>query len=105
MTLLQSVQKSLKEVPADSKDAAARDLAIRYAKAIDANEYGDELKVLGPKLLSVLESFMLTPKARASVLKGAADNEPVNKPSPADELRARRAARKPGPSTVDSTAG
>lgn len=80
---------------ADSTDAAAMELAMIYAEAIDL---GGDVAKLGPPLLAALEALHLTPRARAS--KGGTT---VGGSSPLDELRARRARRDNAPA-LDATA-
>ncbi|GLI00316.1 hypothetical protein Pa4123_55920 [Phytohabitans aurantiacus] len=80
------------------KDQAAAELALTYARAIDA---GGDLTRLGPQLLTALEALMLTPRARAAALKvvGGDSSTPAAAPAapapgnPLDELRQRRTAR------------
>lgn len=83
-----AVTRALAEVTVQTADAGVIELALTYAREIDA---GGELQKLGPALLSVLESLLMTPKARAALVKGVKDVEPPK--SPLDELRARRNAR------------
>lgn len=85
-------------LPIDA-DKGAAELARTYARAIDT---GGELEKVGPLLLAVLESMLLTPKARAAAMKGAKDDRPAA--SPLDELRARRAARQRHAETGDTAA-
>lgn len=74
----------------DARDAAAVELAATYAERVDL---GDSIEKIGPALLATLESLLMTPRARAALVKGAID-EP--KPSPLDELKQRRAQRSAG---------
>jgi hypothetical protein len=79
-----SVQASLTDV----KDKAAAELALTYARDIDA---GGDLAKLGPALLACLTALLLTPAARAAAMKGVPS---ANKPaSRLDELRERRARK------------
>lgn len=87
MSLEDAVHAALEDVSRETPTQGAAELALTYARAIDA---GGDLDRLGPQLLNVLESLLMTPKARAALLKGAKD---VNVSSPVDELRARRAQR------------
>jgi hypothetical protein len=82
-----TIRESVEESTAKCKDAAAVQLALKYADAIDAE--GDLAK-LGPKLLAVLESLGLTPKGRRKEEDSDSHNSPV------DELKAKRAARAAG---------
>lgn len=82
-----ALDKALLGLILDQVDGAAVQLAREYAQAIDA---GSALDVLGPKMLSVLESLGMSPRARAAITKEA--NRDAG-PSPLDELRARRDAR------------
>lgn len=77
----------------------AAELAMTYARKIDA---GGDLEKLGPQLLAVLESLLLTPKARAAAMRGEKNDSPAK--SPLDELRARRAARQRGTTDLDTAA-
>lgn len=76
--------------PVTERDVAAKELALFYARAIDAD--AEMLDTLGPKLLQALESLLLTPRARAAALRKGAPGDPNSK-SPLDDLRARRARR------------
>lgn len=71
---------------ASKSDAAAVALATKYAQVIDADL--EPLAKVGKGLLDTLVELGLTPKARASVMKGQA---PAT--SGLDELRARRERR------------
>jgi len=81
----------LREMPLTPGDAAAAELAVHYATAIDAS--ADDLTKLGPALLAALESLGMTPRARKSLVKGGDGDGPT---SPLDELRQRRADRDAG---------
>lgn len=80
-------------------DRGAAQLALAYARQIDG---GGDLDKLGPQLLAVLDALLLTPKARAALVKGAKDERPPQ--SPLDELRKRRAARQRDTAPVDTPA-
>jgi hypothetical protein len=72
------------------QDDMAVHLAMEYARALDRDV--SQLEKLGPKLLATLESLLMTPKARAAIVKGAPSGSgPVL--NPLDELKQRRAAR------------
>ena len=79
-------------------DQGTAALALTYARTIDS---GGDLDRLGPQLLTVLDALLLTPKARAAVMKGG---KPDALKSPLDALRARRSARQRDAETVDPTA-
>lgn len=80
-------------------DLGAVELAITYAAAIDA---GADLEKAGPLLLAVLESLLMTPRARAATGKGGDHGDRGS--DPLDELRARRGARVNNPPAVDPAA-
>jgi hypothetical protein len=88
--LEKSVRTALNAVT-DERDAGAVQLAITYAQRIDAFE---PMEKLGPALLQCLESLLMTPRARAAVVKGVADD--AKPTSPLDELRRRREHRTAG---------
>ena len=96
MGLAESVRAAVAALDVLPCDAGAAALAERYAAAVDA---GGDLEKLGPQLLAVLESLLMTPRARAAAVKGATGATIAA--SPLDELRARRAARERGPEAVD----
>lgn len=93
-----SAALSVEGGPVTERDVATRELALFYARAIDAD--AEMLETLGPKLLATLDSLLLTPRARAAALRKGAPDDP-NARSPLDELRARR-ARRDRAETVDS---
>ncbi len=96
MTFVESLTQSLAGITVADQDKVMVELAHRYARALDAD--GDPIK-LGPLLQSCLETLLMSPRARATVLKGGArDNRAVNK---LDELRERR-ARRNGAEDLDS---
>jgi hypothetical protein len=70
-----------------AQDRATAELALTYARYIDA---GDDLSKLGPALLSCLAALGMTPAARKAALKGGNGGTAA---TPLDELRARRAKR------------
>ncbi|MEZ5411041.1 MAG: hypothetical protein R2761_23625 [Acidimicrobiales bacterium] len=89
MSVRSALESSLPSLSALSPaDGAAVELARAYADAIDRDP--DELVKLGPKLLDVLGSLLMTPKARAAVATGAPELPEGN---PIDALRERRAER------------
>lgn len=100
MALETSIRAALEKLPLEPQDAGTAELALTYAQAIDNGSA--ELEKAGPQLLAVLESLLMSPRARAAILKGGR-NEPVAR-SPLDELRARRAARTSGTTSVDTAA-
>lgn len=83
------------------RDAAAVELATAYARAIDSDLA--DLSKAGPALLAVLESLLMTPRARAQATKkgGVQDGPRADK---LDELRERRRARVDGTAAVDAVA-
>jgi hypothetical protein len=84
---------------ADDAAAALEHLA-KLEIALSAHTTASDL---GPKLLAVLESLAMTPRARVAVIgKGAPTREPAA--SPLDELRRRRRARADRATPVDTTA-
>lgn len=85
------VAASVQVLDLKPQDAGTAALAITYARQIDG---GGEIKTVGPLLLATLDALLMTPKARAAVLKGAT-HEPAQS-SPLDQLAARRAARNAG---------
>jgi hypothetical protein len=98
MSLETAVQRALAEAGSEPSDSGAVELALVYAREIDA---GEEVRQLGPLLLACLDALMLTPKARKAVLKEAKDDAVQ---SPLDELRARRAARTNRAQALDAAA-
>lgn len=95
MRVLRDAQQLLEPVVAEvvgklslsPEDVAAAALAVRYAAEIDAAENrGEAMEKLGPKLLTTLEALGATPAARAR-LKGGATSRAENR------LAALRAAR------------
>lgn len=95
--LEEAVRAALLELDLSKRDWGAARLAVAYARAIDQRSCPEcaskraVLDELGPKLLTVLDALLLTPKSRAVRAKGGVTDEPVK--SPLDELRAKRAAR------------
>lgn len=91
MSLTDSVRMGLATLaPMDDRDRAVADLALGYAKQVDAGDV--ELLDAGPKLLAALAALLLTPAARAAAVKAAPTSTP--KADPLDELHARRAAQR-----------
>lgn len=99
MTLEGAVRTALDALNLGPSDQGTAELALCYARAVDAEGGLDKL---GPQLLAVLESLGMSPRARASITKGATNGSPSA--SPLDELRARRAARQRDPEAVDAAA-
>ncbi len=91
MGMEQSVRASLEALEPDTRDQAARDLAVMYAGELDVNP--EAIGELGPKLLAVLEALGMTPRARAAATKVPPGGVVRN---PLDEMKARRAARAAG---------
>jgi len=94
--LVSAVRRSLHGLDLAAADKGAAELALNYAKQIDD---GHDVKVFGPLLLAVLESLLMTPRARSAVLRGVARDD--NAPTPLDQLRARRPARVDDAAAVD----
>lgn len=84
--LTQVVRESLAAVQVEPRDAAAAELALTYAAAIDE---GADLSKVGPALLATLDALGLTPRARKAV-KSDGQQPSAN---PLDQLAARRAGR------------
>ena len=97
MKLVSAVRRSLRGLDLAEADKGAAELALTYARQVDD---GHDVKVFGPLLLAVLESLLMTPRARSTVLRGVARDGDTA--SPLDQLRARRAARGDDAETVDS---
>jgi hypothetical protein len=88
--LATALRDSLEAVEHNPEDAAARDLALTYAAAIDAARLDvDTLTDLGPKLLTVLAELGMTPRARAGVLRHLRDDDDADD-GILDDFRARR---------------
>jgi len=101
MALLATVvRRAVKELEGPDLDRAAAGLAVKYAVAIDEDD--TRLEKLGPQLQSLLESLLMTPRARAVAVKGGRGDD--KRVDPLDELRARRAARVNNPPAVDTPA-
>src|SRR5688500_1983988 len=100
MRLAESVRAAVDALELTPADQGAAALAIVYAAAVDAGAV--ELYKAGPQLLAVLESLLMTPRARAAAVKGAPGASPAA--SPLDELRPRRAGRHGDAAAVDPAA-
>lgn len=98
MSILDSVNQSIAALDLDDKDSGAVALARLYASQIDAKP--DRSDTLGPKLVDVLDRLFMTPKARASAMKGTP--HVVQTENPLDELRKRRSARTDRAPSVDT---
>lgn len=96
--MLHALDEALKALDLGQADAAAVELAKVYARAIDAD---GPIDVIGPKLLAVLDSLGMTPKARAAQ-KGGSGDKPAS--DPLDELRQRRRARRDRAADLDTAA-
>lgn len=94
-----AVRESAKANGFGNADAAAVELAATYGAAIDA---GGDVDKTGPLLLAALESLLMTPKSRASTLKGGDRDDRGS--NPLDQLRARRSARVNNAPPVDTAA-
>ena len=68
--LLPQVQHTIAQLELRPEDSAAATLAERYAAAIDADP--EQLRDLGPRLLTCLVELGATPRARATAGKGGA---------------------------------
>lgn len=130
MKLQTATRRAIRQVDLDPRDVAAAELALEYARQIDAAHQVraslvkvlrevEELDVdvhdrllplatrieqvhvvglLGPKLLGALVELGLSPRTRASLMRGA---QRGSRRSPLDEIRARRAARQHDTAPVD----
>lgn len=96
MALREEVEAALVAQPVEARDAAAAELALTYARAIDD---GADLSKVGPALLAALEALGLTPRARKAV-KTDGQQPGAN---PLDQLAAAR-ARRGRPQAVDASA-
>lgn len=85
--------------PVTERDKATVELALAYARDLDA---GGDITKVGPHLLAALDALLLTPRSRAAALRKGTPGEAASR-SPLDELRARR-ARRNGTEAVDSAA-
>jgi hypothetical protein len=94
------LDEALKVMSLPDSDKPAIELARQYAMMIDSFPL-EHLEKIGPKLLAALESLGMTPKARASIVKGK-DNDSTTNKSPLDELRARRDQRQRNATSLDS---
>jgi hypothetical protein len=94
--MLTQVTDALAATEVEPRDAAAAELALTYARDIDA---GGDLAKLGPALLGALEALGLTPRARKAV-KSDGQQPSAN---PLDQLAQRRAGRG-RPQAVDAAA-
>lgn len=88
--MLDTLNSALDGLDIQPRDQAVVRLAQQYASSIDTGE--SDLTKLGPALQSCLETLLLSPRARAMATKGGAPRDP-DVANPADELRAKRAAR------------
>lgn len=88
MAITPALNKALKQVDTATADAGTVELARAYAASIDSAT--EPLSNLGPKLLACLDALLMTPKARAAVVKGGDDEE---QPNPVDQLREKRRQR------------
>jgi hypothetical protein len=88
--LERAVSGAIRDLAVQPKDSGTAALAKTYAKAIDA---GEPLEKLGPLLLACLESLLMTPRARAALVKRGSDGDDGKPASPVDEIRERRERR------------
>lgn len=88
--LEQTIIGAVENLDVIDQDEPVIHLAITYARLIDGNPaYAAKV---GPMLLAALESLLMTPRARAAIVRGANSDKRKTR-SPLDELRARRTAR------------
>jgi hypothetical protein len=107
--LEQVIRESLLQTSLTDADAAAAELALTYARSLDGHQPceecgcqgGGDLTKLGPALLAVLESLLLSPRARAAAKKAVSTSEPAA--NPLDALAERR-LRRGRPQAVDAAA-
>lgn len=98
-TMVSAVTDSLQAAQTQPEDAAARLLAMKYAKAIDSEAAIDEasdgkvdaLLEFGPKLLAVLTALGATPAGRKNEKGGGGGVSTI--PSPLQALRDAARAR------------
>jgi len=88
--LTTSLIESIDAIEVTDRDEALVHLAITYARMIDS--LPESVARVGPQLLACLEALLMTPRARAAVMKGANDDQ-RQQLSPLDELRERRRSR------------
>jgi hypothetical protein len=72
MSFAQTMRDALSALDLEEEDYAARDLAIIYAEIIEtAHAQSNKRTVLdfGPKLTTLLSELLMTPKARAALIK------------------------------------
>lgn len=85
------IYRSILEIKVKDTDKGVAALILNYAVEIDKDK--DKLRTLGPLLLQAMEALQMSPRARATAVKGGVQVE--SKPaSKTDELRKRREARK-----------
>jgi hypothetical protein len=88
--LTRAVETTIAALPADDRDAAAVELALRYAVVIDrARDQAAALRVFGPLLQRALAALRATPASRP-----ARRREPVARPNKVAQLRAAHSASK-----------
>lgn len=86
-----AVQRAIKaHQTATPADAGVAALALAYASVIDDD--GQDIQKIGPLLLVALEALLMSPRARAAVMRGAPSAVIVD--APIDEIRRRRAQRR-----------
>lgn len=99
--LLSAVNDALESMELQDEDQATAELARAYARNIDARQ---PIEKVGPALLACLDALLMTPRARAAVMKGAPGAGAAKPSNPIDELRERRRARKNNAEAVDPAA-
>jgi len=101
-----AVETTIKALKLRAEDAAAVQLARKYAEAIDslgADQFVHRIGIIGPSLLKALQALGGTPDSRAVAAKGGAPDVVSPARAALDELRARR-ARPDRAEDLDSTA-
>lgn len=80
MSLHEITRRAIQALDTNDVDQAACELALIYARHIDAAVYTDKhvvVRDLGPKLHALLADLLMTPKSRAAIerqMKEAADD-------------------------------
>ncbi|TKG57946.1 terminase small subunit [Prauserella endophytica] len=87
-SMVRALEDALRSVERQDRDGAVVRLAKRYAAAIDADP--TMLVKLGPLLLEALRDLGMTPRSRASVVKGGADSDTTGATSKRAKLLALR---------------
>jgi len=102
-----AVETTIKALKLRAEDAAAVQLARKYAEAIDGlddDQFVHRIGIIGPSLLKALQALGGTPDSRtAGAVKGGAPDVVSPARAALDELRARR-ARPNRAADLDTTA-